>query len=92
MGGWNELMNSIKSNMDMRRYELVITAGDLDGLRKQGLSDGEIFDIASAAAVGCFFSKTLVALGVLPDSADNDIDADLRQSLAVGRSIEDQVM
>jgi uncharacterized peroxidase-related enzyme len=152
MDGWNELLDSIKSNMDARRYELVTiaaakelgcsycmlahgsvllrdhydadqlqaivnepenctlndtdkaimrfackvvrdatstTARDVGDLRKFGLSDAEIFDIASAAAVRCFFSKTLDALGVQPDSRYKDINEGLRQTLEVGRSIED---
>ncbi|MET4805059.1 peroxidase-related enzyme [Limibacillus sp. MBR-115] len=151
MAGWNELLNSIKRNMDERRYELVtvaaalelrssycmlvhgsvlaeryydaqqlreiletseasvlsaadeaimefaravvrdasaITEEDVAGLRKHGLSDPEIFDIASAAAVRCFFSKTLDALGTLPDKAYNDLDPTLREALVVGRGIE----
>jgi len=64
-----------------------IDAADFDALRRHGLADSEIFDIASAAAVRCFFSKTLDAVGALPDRAYQDIDQELRKSLVVGRPI-----
>jgi len=152
MVGWNGLLESIKANMDIRRYELVtmaaakallssycmlahgsvllkgyydavqlrqivdapetsplddtdkaimrfatmvvrdassICAGDVEVLRQAGLSDAEIFDIASAAALRCFFSKTLDALGTQPDSAYNGIEPELRESLVIGRPIAD---
>ncbi len=66
-----------------------IGADDLEDLREQELSEEEIFDIVSAAAVRCFFSKTLDALGVQPDSAYNEIEEGLRSSLVVGRPVED---
>jgi alkylhydroperoxidase family enzyme len=72
------------------REPTSITAGDVDELRKQGLSNEDIFDIASAAAVRCFFSKTLDSFGMHPDSAYNELDSDLRQTLVVGRSIADE--
>ena len=65
-----------------------ITAADVDGLRRQGLSDAEVFDVAAAAAVRCFFSKTLDSLGVQPDAAYNDMEGGLKDSLVVGRPIE----
>jgi alkylhydroperoxidase family enzyme len=67
-----------------------ITASDVETLRRRGLSDAEIFDVVSAAAVRCFFSKTLDALGVQPDTTYNDIEPRLRARLAIGRSIEGQ--
>ena len=64
-----------------------IGVADFDALRRRGLTDPEIFDIASAAAVRCFFSKTLDAVGALPDSAYQDMEQELRESLVVGRPI-----
>lgn len=150
MDAWDGLLDSIKSNMDVRRYELVtiaaakqlrssycmlahgsfllrdhftaqelqavvedaeepsldatdravmqfatkvvrdatsISADDIEGLRSHGLSDQEIFDVASAAAARCFFSKLLDAMGAQPDSAYNEIEPGLRKSLLVGRQI-----
>ncbi len=45
----------------------AIEPADIAELRGHGLSDDEIFDVVATAAVRCFFSKTLDALGVAPD-------------------------
>ena len=47
----------------------AVTQADVDRLRDLGLSDAEIADVVFAAALRCFFSKTLDGLGVEPDSA-----------------------
>jgi len=64
-----------------------VRQADIDRLRDLGLSDDEIFDVVAAAGVRCFYSKTLDALGVEPDSVYGDLDADLRDALVVGRPI-----
>ncbi len=69
------------------RDATAIGQSDIDGLKSHGLTDAEIFDITAAAAVRCFFSKTLDALGVRPDAAYNEFDDGLRQVLTVGREI-----
>jgi uncharacterized peroxidase-related enzyme len=60
---------------------------DVDRLRRLGLSDDEIFDVVLAAAARCFFSKTLDALGVLPDASYRELAPELREALTVGRPI-----
>ena len=40
-----------------------VTQADIDELRRHGLSDDEIFDVAAAAAARCFFTKVPDALG-----------------------------
>ncbi|CCF18596.1 Carboxymuconolactone decarboxylase [Pseudorhizobium banfieldiae] len=66
-----------------------ITKEDVGKLKAQGFSDAEIFDITSAAAVRCFFSKTLDALGAEPDAAYRDrLSPALVKALAVGRPVE----
>jgi uncharacterized peroxidase-related enzyme len=65
-----------------------VTAGDVDALRKYGLSDAEIFDVAATAAGRAFFTKLLDGLGVEPDAAFLDMDPELRKSLTVGRPID----
>lgn len=62
---------------------------DLQRLRDLGLSETEIMDVILAAAARCFFSKTLDALGVLPDASYRDLDPKLREALVVGRPIAD---
>ena len=65
-----------------------VTEADFDRLRALGLDDAEIMDVVLAAAVRCFFSKTLDALGVQPDASYNELDPALRDALTVGRPIE----
>ncbi|HEY2542251.1 MAG TPA: hypothetical protein VGH92_04295, partial [Gaiellaceae bacterium] len=60
---------------------------DLQRLRDLGLTDAEIMDVALAAAARCFFSKTLDALGVLPDATFAELEPGLREALVVGRPI-----
>jgi|SRR5581483_832201 len=148
LAAWVELNGAIKSNMDLRRYELATLAAarrlrssycclahgkvlierfaepvreiavdhrsaglddvdvavmdlaervvddatsiedrDLQRLRDLGLSDAEIMDVVLAAAARCFFSKTLDALGVLPDEDYLELEPELREALVVGRPI-----
>lgn len=62
---------------------------DVAPLRELGLSEAEIMDVVLAAAARCFFSKTLDALGVLPDAGYAELEPELREALAVGRPIAD---
>ena len=61
--------------------------GDLQPLRDLGLSDAEIMDVVLAAAARCFLSKTLDALGVLPDASLAELEPELLEVLVVGRPI-----
>jgi uncharacterized peroxidase-related enzyme len=65
-----------------------ITETDIENLRKVGLADDAIFDVVSAAAARCFFSKTLDALGAHPDRTYNELGEDLKKTLTIGRPIE----
>jgi uncharacterized peroxidase-related enzyme len=66
-----------------------ITDGDVAALRRHGLSDSEILDVALAVGARCFFSTVLDAMGVEPDAAYRTLlEPDLQQALAVGRPIE----
>jgi alkylhydroperoxidase family enzyme len=66
-----------------------IGEADLQRLRDLGLSETEIMDVVLAAAARCFFSKTLDALGVLPDASFRELEPELRDVLVVGRPIAD---
>lgn len=66
-----------------------IRAEDIDALRSLGLSDTDVFDVILAAAARCFFSKVLDATGTLPDSALRGLDEALRETLTVGRPVEE---
>ncbi|MBX4871225.1 MULTISPECIES: carboxymuconolactone decarboxylase family protein [Rhizobium] len=66
-----------------------ITQQDIDGLKKHGLSDAEIFDVTAATAARCFFSKMLDALGAAPDHAYIErLEPNVRRALSVGREVE----
>jgi uncharacterized peroxidase-related enzyme len=60
---------------------------DLQRLRDLGLTDAEIMDVVLTAALRSFFSKTLDALGVLPDAFYGELEPELREVLVVGRPI-----
>ncbi len=62
---------------------------DVEELKAHGLSDAEVFDVVAAAAVRCFFSKTLDALGTSPDARFRAMPGSLRDVLVTGRPIAD---
>ena len=62
-----------------------VTQEDIDELRRHGFSDGEILDVALAAAARNFFSKVLDAVAAEPDAAYLSLETDLRNTLTVGR-------
>ena len=64
-----------------------IADADLQRLRDLGLTEAEIMNVVLAAAARCFFSKTLDALGVLPDASYQELAPELREALVVGRPI-----
>ena len=64
-----------------------IDDSELQRLRDLGLSETEIMDVVLAAAARCFYSKTLDALGVLPDASYGELEPELREVLVVGRPI-----
>jgi alkylhydroperoxidase family enzyme len=66
-----------------------IDDADRQRLRDFGLTDAEIMDVALAAAARCFFSKTLDAVGALPDASFRELEPELREVLVVGRPIAD---
>ena len=70
------------------RDATAVSAEDVERLRELGLSDAEITDVALAATARCFFSKTLDALGALPDAAYAELDEELRDALVRGRPID----
>jgi uncharacterized peroxidase-related enzyme len=65
----------------------TVTTEDIEGLRRRGLDDGEIFDVVLAAAARCFFSKSLDALCVQADASYRELEPRLREALTVGRPI-----
>jgi len=58
---------------------------DMDELRGCGLSDEEILDVVLACTSRNFFSKTLDAVGAVPDEAYKELEPELLKVLAMGR-------
>ena len=65
-----------------------VNAADVDRLRLRGFSDPEIFDIAAVAAARAFWTKVLESLGVEPDAAFHNLDAEFKRTLASGRPVD----
>ncbi|MET7402154.1 peroxidase [Dactylosporangium sp. NPDC005572] len=66
----------------------AITAADVDTLRRHGLTEPEILDVALAAAARCFFSTVLDAVGTEPDAAyRTSLSGPLLTALTVGRAV-----
>ena len=67
----------------------AVDQAGVDRLRALGLTDQDIVDVVLAATARCFFSKTLDALGVLPDPGYAEFGSErLRSALVTGRPIE----
>jgi len=66
----------------------AVTAADVQGLKRHGFSDGEIFDSAATSAARAFWAKLLDALGVETDTAVQQLDPKFREALAVGRPLD----
>ncbi len=54
---------------------------DFEVLRSFGLTDEEILDIVLACTARNFFSKTLDALGAVPDEIYDQLEPELREVL-----------
>jgi alkylhydroperoxidase family enzyme len=67
------------------RHAYQVSPEDIDGLRRHGLSDGEILDVILTAAARCFFSKVLDALGARPDDHYLELEPSLREALTGAR-------
>jgi len=67
------------------------TAGDVESLRKAGLSEAEIFDATVFIAFRLAFSTVNDSLGARPDSQLADAaPAEVRRAITYGRPIEDR--
>jgi uncharacterized peroxidase-related enzyme len=65
-----------------------VTAADVDALRRHGLDDVDIFQVALAAAARCFFSTLLDAVGAEPDAEYRaSVEPHLLRILTVGRPV-----
>ena len=90
LGGWEPLDETERAVMELATQvaaDATRTDDQVARLRELGLTDDEIFDVVLAAAARCFFAKANDAMGVLPDAHYNELDADVRDVLVVGRPI-----
>jgi uncharacterized peroxidase-related enzyme len=65
-----------------------VEAADVQELKRLGFTDGEVFDIAAAAAARAFWTKVVEALGVEPEPPFRAMSSEMRKTLAVGRPID----
>ena len=69
-----------------------ISAADIDELRGYGLSDEEILDVVLACTARNFFSKTLDALGAVPDEVYEALEPELLKVLTIGHSFPEELL
>jgi uncharacterized peroxidase-related enzyme len=69
------------------RGPYLVTANDVDELKKHGFTDGEVFDIAAAVSARAFWTGVVESLGVEPEPSLLDMDSEFRKALTVGRAI-----
>ncbi len=62
-----------------------ISKPDMDELHGLGLTDEEILNVVIAVTARNFFSKTLDALGAVPDDVYKEFEPELLQLLTPGR-------
>ncbi|MEJ2599378.1 MAG: hypothetical protein P8Z00_13670 [Anaerolineales bacterium] len=62
-----------------------VNQGDIDELRKHGFSDDEILDVVLVSTARSFISKTVDALGAIPDEAYQELEPELLQLLTFNR-------
>jgi len=65
-----------------------VEARDVEELKQHGFTDGEVFDIASAAAARAFWTKLIESLGVEPEPPFRAMSSTFRNTLAVGRPLD----
>jgi uncharacterized peroxidase-related enzyme len=69
------------------RGAYLVTAADVDELKRHGFSDGEVFDIAAAVGARAFWTNVIESLGVEPEPPFLELEQDFRKTLTVGRPI-----
>ena len=77
----------VEFSRKIARDASTISSEDVEKLKQQGISDGEVFDIVTTVAGRAFLTKILDSLGVEMDSCANDMAEPFRNALTVGRPI-----
>jgi hypothetical protein len=70
------------------RGPYMVTAADVEDLKKHGFTDAEVFDIAATVAARAFWTGVIETLGVRPEPSLMELDADFKRTLACGRPLE----
>ncbi|MFT5481945.1 MAG: putative peroxidase-related enzyme [Halieaceae bacterium] len=87
----DKLSSRHKSMMELARKVVRnssrIVSEDIEALRVEGLTEGEIFDTVAIASARCFFAKLVDGLGAQPDVDYRELDARMREELSRGRAI-----
>ena len=68
----------------------AVSEDDIQELRGFGLSDEEILDVVLTAAIRNFFSKSIDALGAVPDDIYLELEPELVKVLVIGRPFPDE--
>ena len=69
------------------RGAFMISAADVDEIKKHGFTDAEVFDIAATVAARAFFTTLNEALGVEPEPPLLELEPEFRKTLTVGRGM-----
>lgn len=68
------------------RGAFLVSAHDVQELKKHGFTDAEVFDIAATVAARAFFTTVNEALGVEPEPVFAQLEPEFRKALTVGRT------
>ena len=72
------------AKFDQAALDLAVERYGAD-LRAHGLSDEEILDVVLASSARSFFTKTLDALGAVPDDAFRELEPEILEAFTQGR-------
>jgi uncharacterized peroxidase-related enzyme len=70
------------------RGAYLVTAHDVDELKKHGFTDAEVFDIAAAVGARAFWTNVIESLGVEPEPPFLELENEFRKAMTVGRHFE----
>jgi len=69
------------------RGAYLVTAADVEELKKHGFTDGEVFDISAAVGARAFWTTIIESLGVEAEPPFLEFEEEFRKTLTVGRPI-----
>jgi uncharacterized peroxidase-related enzyme len=70
------------------RGAYLVTAHDVDELKKHGFTDAEVFDIAAVVGARAFWTTVIESLGVEPEPPFLELENEFRKAMTVGRQFE----